>query len=206
MCKILDEVHICMIIPVFIFVILLIVLVLFIKMQVTIRIYKEGEKKEFKIELFIIKKIRIYEYDYKNLEIQERNTGIEKVRLAYEKISDVFGAFKYANRRTTRIFGEIKIKYLKIHITSGTGDICITGILNGLLWSLAGVLDSMISNNFKVYEKNISVKSNFNEKTIIIDADCIIVFRIAHIMEVGVKIFFLGLKRKTKEKKDKAVV
>ncbi len=195
-----------MFIQIFFLVILFIILVLFIRMQIVIQLYNGEEKKEFKIALFLFKKIKVYEYDYYKLRKQEKKAGIERIRLAYDKISDVFGMLKYANKRKIRIFGEIAVRYFKIHITSGAGDVCITAILNGLLWSLAGVLNSVLSGNFRVHERSISVKSSFSEKIINIDTACIIALRIAHIMEVALKILLIKLKRKIEHKKDKAVV
>ncbi len=93
-----------------------------------------------------------------------------------------------------------------LKVEEGTGNASHTGIICGLLWSVSGIITSFLSNNFKNYEKFVSIKPNFNKSVFNVDLKCIFRMRIAHIIVLLAKIYLNGYKeehlRKNEKKKE----
>lgn len=88
----------------------------------------------------------------------------------------------------------IVINELKLDVVIGTGDACYTAILAGAAWGIAGIAVALVSNSVKCLGKNISVKTNFLEKMLRIDLNCIFSIRFVHIIVVGMNILIYSLK------------
>lgn len=137
---------------------------------------KGGSKKNERLgPLDIINKfksVRTYLKDHKTL--------IEDIR-------------KYLNRHN--IYAELIIK-----LKQGTGDAAQTGIVCGLLWSAAGILNSHISRHLKVKGIKISITPCFNKRIFEVDASCIFHVRLVHIIVVLIKIYYMKNKIRIRAK------
>lgn len=74
---------------------------------------------------------------------------------------------------------------LNIKILYGTDNAFWTGVIGGAIFGIAGALDSLVSNRFKIIEKNISIQSDFSKNILEIEALCILSLRFAHAMRIG---------------------
>lgn len=77
---------------------------------------------------------------------------------------------------------KVIIKDLKVDIQFGTGEANTTGILTGVLWSVAGNAVSYILNNFSIMRKDIAITPHFNEERLDIYITCIFKLQIVHII------------------------
>ena len=80
----------------------------------------------------------------------------------------------------------IVILDFKLRLEEGTGDASHTALLYGFLWNIVGVITSLLFNEFKTENKHIDIKTNFNEKTIKADFNCILSVKIGNIILVGI--------------------
>jgi hypothetical protein len=137
---------------------------------------KEGTDKNEKLGPFdIISKInsvRMYLKDHKSL--------LEDIR-------------KYLNRHD--IHAE-----LGVELKQGTGDAAQTGIVCGLLWSAAGVLNSYISRHLKIKSRKMNIIPCFNKRIFEVDASCIFHVRLVHIIVVLIKIYYMKNKIRIRAK------
>jgi hypothetical protein len=173
----------------------------FIKIRVELRLCKKSNKQVFLIEIYIFKELKIYERDIIGIFEQKEGVNDYQFSVIYKKAAAAAKLIKKFSKSIRTMLDRILIKELKIHLTAGTGDSFMTGIMNGLLWMLTAFIDVFISNNVRIQKKSIIIKSSFKEKTLKMDTYCIIILRIAYIMEVAVKILILYYKEKINDKK-----
>ena len=74
----------------------------------------------------------------------------------------------------------------RLKLEEGTGDACQTALLYGFLWNIVGVITSTLFNELKTKNKQIDITTNFNEKTIKADFNCILSVKIGNIILVGI--------------------
>ncbi len=94
---------------------------------------------------------------------------------------------KYLNKHD--IHAEIKIS-----LRQGTGDAAQTGIICGLLWNAAGILNSYISRHLKIISRKISITPCFNKRIFEVDANCIFHVKLVHIIVVLIKVYYMKKK------------
>jgi hypothetical protein len=138
---------------------------------------EEGAKEDEKLGPFdFIKKynsVRMFLKDHRSLFIDIRD---------------------YLNRHNVRVELAIKLK-------QGTGDAAQTGIVCGLLWSGAGILNSFIAKHLKVKCVKISITPCFNKRIFEVEAGCIFHVRLVHIIVVLIKIYYMKSKIRIRAKK-----
>jgi hypothetical protein len=84
----------------------------------------------------------------------------------------------------------------RLFVEEGTGNASQTGIICGLLWSVVGVVTSLLSNNFKTFEKRVAIKPDFCREVFNVDFKCIFRMRIVHIIVLVTKIYLNGNKER----------
>ncbi len=80
----------------------------------------------------------------------------------------------------------IVILDFRLKLKEGTGDASHTALLYGFLCSIVGVITSTLFNEFKTENKQIDITTNFSEKTIEADFNCILSIKIGNIILVGI--------------------
>ena len=93
------------------------------------------------------------------------------------------------------------LKELKLNIAAGTGDAFYTGLLGGVLWSVAGLITAFFENNFKVEKRKIYIRPEFTKKVFNVDLYCIFTLKTVHIIVVALKILYRYLKIRIKRKR-----
>jgi len=89
-----------------------------------------------------------------------------------------------------------------LHIREGTGNACHTGLISGILWSLAGTVTSFLSNNFRTLKKCVSIIPCFDTRVFTVDFLCIFRVKLVHIIVVLIKILKNRYKMKQKAKQE----
>lgn len=79
------------------------------------------------------------------------------------------------------------VEELKLDVYIGTGEAYHTGIYSGIAWAVAGILVSLLENNFRVNKKHVDIHPHFEEKKFEIDFFCIFSLKIAHIIVMALK-------------------
>ncbi len=90
---------------------------------------------------------------------------------------------------------------LNIELTQGTGDAAQTGLICGLLWSVAGILVTWLSRYLKAFKKGIKISPCFDKSIFKVEASCIFHVRLVHIIVVLKKIYLMKYSMKLKAKK-----
>ncbi len=180
----------------FCIIVFIIILVLFIEIQVRLESYKKSGSQIIMIKITVFKGLNIYENDISAIFRQKKRLNEYQFSIVYKKIAAIIKSIKIIDKSIRKMLDRILIKELKIHLTAGAGEAFMTGIINGVLWMLTAIIDTFISNNVRVLLKSIIIKSDFKEKIFKMDIGCIIVLRIAYIMDVAVKILILYYKEK----------
>jgi hypothetical protein len=123
----------------------------------------------------------------------------------YKKIVNFKENFSERKEYVDYIIGYINKKNIKVDINvdvlQGNGDAAQTGLICGLLWSIAGILESNISRYVKKYQRKVMIKPCFNKKVFEINISCIIHVKLVHIIKVLMKTFLIKHKLKQKSKK-----
>lgn len=127
---------------------------------------------------------------------KERKVGESRKKLKLNEIYD-----KYLNVKVYYYDNSLLIKsildYLHrrlilarfdLDISEGTGNACQTALISGLLWSLAGIVTSILSNNFKTFRKCVRIRPCFNNSIFSVDFLCIFHIKLVHIIVVLSKI------------------
>lgn len=74
------------------------------------------------------------------------------------------------------------LKDLKLYIKEGTGNACHTALLYGFIWSLTGLIPTLIFTDFKVKNKEIKIETDFKEKVWKVNFNCIFSLKIVNII------------------------
>lgn len=107
--------------------------------------------------------------------------AVDRYKYFKEFISGNEGTIKYLKRKTV-------IDEFYLNIIAGTGDAAYTGVLGGLLWTFAGTVEALLSNNFHVRRKKTIVKPDFNTKVFKVNSHCIFSLKMANIIVVTFKL------------------
>lgn len=97
----------------------------------------------------------------------------------------------------------LKGEEFRLDIVFGTGDAAYTGMLNGVLWGVAGVLLSTMESITGMKKKSIRITPEFQKEIFQVDVFCIIGSRMVHIIKAVFKILLHVRARKKQEKKQR---
>lgn len=204
---------------IFLFAAGLLALIASLKIKIVVEVVKNGRDDHAVIALFTLGGVIKLKYEIPFLDINDSGIKLEfkkalgrkeRVIARNEKsfvFSYIINQFKLLRviykrncKNIRKIARYVKRKFvvenIAIDIVVGTGEADYTAIANGIIWAVVGSLFSLTANTVKVEKKNISIKSDFNEKKLLIDLYCIFSFKIVHIIVVGIKVLFIYLKGK----------
>ncbi len=156
---------------------------------------KDKHKKGFKLERGKKRRERIKNENRQKL-------GLDAV---YKKIVNFKVNYTERKEYVDYIIGYINKKDIKVDIKAdvlqGNGDAAQTGLICGLLWSVAGILECYVSRYIKHYRRRIRIKPCFNKKTFEINVNCIIHVKLVHIIVVLMRTYLIKHRIKQKSKK-----
>lgn len=209
---------------IFFVLIIILALVLLLKINIVIEYTRNDEDDHIVLSIFSIGGLLKLKYEIPMADVEK--TGIRFIKYKekgrHEKkvdkskgtfdFSEMLERIKYFNEIYTQnrtvicsikkyIQGRITISELKLDILVGTGEAHYTGLLSGLMWSVYGVVLSLISNIIKVLKNDVHIKSDFVNKVFNVDLFCIFTFKLVHIIVIGSKVAFVFLKLKFRNKK-----
>jgi len=184
--------------------IILVIIILSARLKILIEYNRENNDDNLVISFFMFKGLVLYRYEAPSAE----GTGKKKVRSGWIKpFIDLKGLYEKLRKIIYVIVkylkGRVVLENLSIEIKYGSGDAGSTGIITGLIWSAVGVLDVLVTNNFAVLNRKISVQPDFTGKVLIIDANCIFTGRIVNIIIMALKVLFNIIKAKLMKKTDR---
>lgn len=94
----------------------------------------------------------------------------------------------YIGRKTS-------VKTLQWKTVLGTGDAAITGILIGVIWTIKGMLISILQNHITCEETDILVQPNFREQQFMTYVNSIIQIKTGHIIIAALKLGLSFIKK-----------
>ena len=179
-----------------------------IRINIAIEYKRQGVNDHITMSLFILKGLIKYKYEIPKVDTEkkgllfrklkekgkkEKEVSKKKEKLSYsyilKKIQTYNDYIKDNHLLLRRIHNylrcRVNIKKFDLDIIIGTDNAHQTAILIGVLWSLTGILLSVMHNNFNLLEKNISIKPEYMGKKLKVDLFCILNVRIGHIIIVG---------------------
>lgn len=183
---------------IFVFLILLIIaLLLFLNTRgnVILKFVMGGFNDGTIVLSFSIGKFIIYKREMPLADIDAR--GLLKSLFYDDKNKSREGIIDYLRRKKSII------KEFSLKVNYGTGDAFSTGIIGGILWSLAGIITSFLEHNFRVYKKQVDIRPDYEKIVFNINLDCIFSLKTVHIILVGLKNLHDFLLRKIVGKKYK---
>jgi len=184
---------------------LIFLLILLIKIQVEIKIIiKNGRNYSFVIfRLLRLLRIRI------NLSVEKDEKGqaaifIRKTDSDVHKKTPIEQVFKRI-KRMVRIHGKYKeqINYMKskvkvnsfyVRFRYGTGDAASTALALGGLYAFFSALILYLKQSYKLQKQRLSILPYFQGPMLDLDLDCIINFKIGHIIITGLKMLMKKVK------------
>jgi hypothetical protein len=112
----------------------------------------------------------------------------EKRKKPVERIKQLIRTYRENRTIIARIFRRLHIKELNISVYPATGDACSTGILTGLVWTLIGGIDTLLTCHARVDKRNIKVMPEYASDKTRVDASCIIRLKIVNIILIVILI------------------
>lgn len=205
---------------------LLLILLLLLKVNVLTEYLRNGWDDHIVLSIFALKGRLKYKYEIPLVDVEKNGIKVRRVeevgkhekdiskkedKMRFFEIFDKIQYFKDFYKQNRIIICDIRdylrkrliLKEYSIEVEAGSTDAFYTGILNGVVWAVTGIITSFLSNNFKVIKKCVEVKTNFKENLFTIDFYCIFHIRIVHIIVVGIK--FLLYQRSKREKFKKVI-
>jgi len=111
------------------------------------------------------KQVKFFDYFKDNLTI-------------FKRIAD------YLNRKKSKV-------ELKIQIVQGTGDAAATGVLCGMLYALSGLALAYLGRYLKIHSQEVEIAPDFEKSVFEADINCIFHAKLAHIIVVLIKIYYM---------------
>ena len=203
------------------FVIFLIVfaLIYFMPIKINIKTIKKNED-----DVLIIRPSLLYgiinlkfEFPYLNLVIENLKPKLEydaqletnksgNVLKKKEKkfsIEDFKKLYKYylKNKEFFTLYytfmkSKYKVRDFNLIVRFGTDDVALTAYLYGVAWIALGSLLSFASNIFNMEFEKIKIEPVFDKTIFKMEFNCIIMWKMGHIINTGIKIAWVMLKRK----------
>ncbi len=202
---------------------ILLMLFLLIKVNILLEYLRNGWNEHIIISFFVLRGLIKYKYEIPLVDLEKDGLKFRKVKEKGSDEKDIkdekeFVKFKriYENYKALRRFyyqniesicnirsflrGRLVLRKFDLKVALGTGDACLTGLVAGLIWSLAGIVVSWLENSFKTDARSVDVKVDYMEKKFKIDLYCIFNIKIVHIIVVGFKLSLSLLNTKLKQK------
>jgi len=198
--------------------IIILILIFVIRINVVVEYVRNEWDDHFILAFFTFGGIIKYKYEISLIDIEKTGLKFTKVKekgkdekdvdkkteiTKFFEILDQLGYLQENYQRHRNIICKIRnylssrliFKEFLLDMDIGTGDAFYTGILSGLMWTLSGVVYSYLSNNFKIINKCVDIKTKFMEKMFKVDFYCIFRIRIVHIIVIGLMLLIEYIKR-----------
>jgi hypothetical protein len=200
--------------------------VLLLRINAVVEYVRNEEDDNFVISLFTLKGVFRYKYEMSLMGfgmeglkfrlVKDQGKGRGKIGTRKEKMSisgviekfDKLRQYSVANKALLSsiknyIKNRLVFKRFNLKIEEGAKEADQTGIICGLLWSAAGILLSLLSNNLKCSRtliKQVEIKPNFSRQLFNVDLKCIFHMRVVHIIVLLMKIYGNSYKEKRLKK------
>jgi hypothetical protein len=193
----------------FLFFIIAFLLLLFTKTQIAFKIcIKEDEKN---LSYIIIRIFRFIRFRM-NLSIITDESGLFSITLRktdygvkMTNITRIWNILKRLNHIKNKYGNLIKLINSKIHISSlnvysqiGAKDAAHTALIIGSLFALFSMVSYYLKQNYHLQKYNINILPNFQGSYFDMNMDCIIDFKIGHIIIAGLQQIHMKKKRRCK--------
>lgn len=184
-----------------VFLFLLTLLIIFMqKLNIVIEYVKDRQTDKLVFVFSVLKGIFEFRYAIPKSKKKKKKQmdGFSEIYLKIRQIK----AFYESNKMFKIYLGrKLVLEEFNLKIKAGINDACLSGIMTGVLWSIAGSITAYLSSNFKVMKKHIDIKPEFAENVFKLDLYCIFSIRIVNIIIVGLKMlpYFIRNRRKVKK-------
>lgn len=202
---------------VLLFLFFLILLVAFSEVKIQIKINKKYKNDYVQINMWFLynlihlhKKIPLIKLESakegigftSETNIQSQNVQSKKDRLTPKKLSYYQKQYKHVLNQIHDFYPVIKqfLKHIRMDQFSwqsviGTGDAMNTGVLSGVLWGFKGLTVGIVSKYMKLTKKPaLNVIPDFKQKRMQIQFECILRFRVGHVIVTGMRLLSKYLK------------
>lgn len=196
---------------VLLFLFFLTLLLVFSEVKVQIKINKNDKNDYVQMNMWFLynlihlhKKIPLIKFESVNegigftseTNIESQNVQAKKDRITPKKLSNYQKQYKNVLNQIhdfypiiKKFFKHIRMDQLSWQSVIGTGDAMSTGVLSGVLWSFKGLIIGILSKYIRLTKKpGINVISDFKQKRVIIQFECILRFRVGHLIVTGMRL------------------
>ncbi len=188
-------------------IILLLVLILFLKVQVEVKIViKNGKNYSFVI-MRILKGLLRLRFNLSlipsrktlfQVMINRADSEMEQksfVKVVTDVFTRLFNAYINYKNRPRHMKSKIKVYSLSVQTCIGTGDAATTALICGGAFAFFYNIAYFLRETYNLQKQQIIVAPNFQRPQIDLDLDCIINFKLGHIIITGMKIFIRKSRR-----------
>lgn len=196
------------VIAILILIITLTVIILISNLTVNIEFHRRPDLQKVKTNIFLFKKIKIYEKDIKlnQPEIETEEEHKQHIKRQLEdgidilfSSADIINNYKDTLKKINKKFLKgLRADKLRLRLVVGTDDAALTGLLCGIIWIILGNLRMQKESENLFTDADLMVSPNFNKKIFAIDISCIFTIKTVYIMyvhETIEKIFKIEKKR-----------
>lgn len=202
------------IIVILICIVILATVIVFSNLMVNIEFHRRPDLQKVKTDIFLFRKIKIFESDIKlnqpEIETDEEHKqhvkrqieeGINILFSSVDIINDYNNQMKKINKK---IIKGLKGDNMELRLIVGTEDAALTGLLCGAIWAILGNLRMQKESGDLFTKINFMVCPSFNKNIFAIDISCIFTIKTVYIMYVYETIEKIFRIEKTRvKKKDK---
>lgn len=180
---------------------IIIIIALFIRVYITTNILISNNKKQLCFSISAVNKIIKFS---QCIPLQKAKTHKSReVKASFEKMNIIIRKYLisiYGIKTMIEIFKKrYKFEELYLYSAIGSKDASATAILAGVLWSGAGFIDSLLSNEFNISKKDVVIVPEFNKEIFILELNCIISAKAVNIIHTILNCIHNAKKYKTRE-------
>jgi len=139
---------------------------------------------EYRKELQL-KNIRLYSIEKRKTYSLKKSHVLDKG--LFELVKRRFRSFHDNNNYLKYIKDKIKVRDFSLVAQIGTGDAAHTALLTAGLYSLSSIILCHLKNIYNLENQSIIVVPVFDKEIFELEANCIIVFKLGHIIIVGIQ-------------------
>jgi hypothetical protein len=130
----------------------------------------------------------------------EEERGISKIEGLLDKLGNIREVYGTVMTAKAWLKNKLHLNIFDLKVDFGMGDAYYSGVLSGVLWSVAGILISYLTTIFNSFEKKINIKTDFAEKKFYVELHCIFSIKIVYIIVVAMKYLAYKYRKRLKRK------
>lgn len=209
-------------------ILLLLFLILRLKVNIIAEYLRDNEDDNITVSFFTLKELLKYKFEVPLIDVntegveyklvrergkKDTTTGEKKKRTGFiqftQKVYHMWTAYKKNKETVSRLMCLIK-KYVtfdefRLRVREGTGDAAATGMVNGLLWAVSGLVITKLFKTFrtksKKFKSDVDIEPDYEMKDFNVDLYCIFHTRLVHIILVLIFVLLHSSDLKDNEKK-----